>query len=81
MNPNDEYVRSMTERFPWMHSLSPADRQACATEIMEASSASTDQVSSVITSWRETAEAIAAGRRDAPVEWLDVEEPVERPET
>lgn len=79
MQHNDELMSSITQRYPWMLSLKPADRHACATEIMMASSAAAEEASLVITAWRETAEAIAAGLGQMPVEWLDAEVPVPRP--
>lgn len=81
---------SLTERlasqFPWMYALNAEDRQKCARELIDAARASfsTDQPQLVIdtlTSWRETATAIAAGLGSRPVEWLDTNdhEAVERP--
>lgn len=74
----------MSDRFPWMLALSPADREACAADVLAAARASfaTKQPHLAIaelTAWRETATAIAAGLGNEPVEWLDAEESVERP--
>lgn len=75
----------MSDRFPWMLALSPADQSTCAREIVAAARASfaTQQPHRAIaelTAWRETATAIAAGLRNEPVEWLnDLSEAVERP--
>ncbi|MCX2749226.1 prevent-host-death protein [Arthrobacter sp. MI7-26] len=75
----------MSDRFPWMLALSPADRSTCASEIVAAARASfaTKQAHLAIaelTAWRETATAIAAGLGNEPVEWLDdLSEAVERP--
>lgn len=75
----------MADRFPWMLALSEADRDLCAQYLVEAARASfsTGQPHLAIaelTSWRETATAIAAGLSTARlVEWLDEAEPVERP--
>lgn len=74
----------MSDRFPWMLALSPADREACAADVLAAARASfaTKQAHLAIaelTAWRETATAIAAGLGNEPVEWLDAEESVERP--
>ncbi|MFK4299254.1 hypothetical protein ABH924_004435 [Arthrobacter sp. GAS37] len=74
----------MSDRFPWMLALSPADQEACATAVLAAARASfaTHQPHLAIaelTSWRETATAIAAGLGKEPVEWLDEAEAVERP--
>jgi hypothetical protein len=74
----------MSDRFPWMLALSPADQEACANAVLAAARASfaTQQPHLAIaelTSWRETATAIAAGLGKEPVEWLDEAEAVERP--
>lgn len=77
-------VSRMTDRYPWMLALSRADQEACAQDVLTAARASfaTNQPHLAIaelTSWRETATAIAAGLGNAPVEWLDDAEKVERP--
>jgi hypothetical protein len=74
----------MSDRFPWMLALSPADQEACANAVLAAARASfaTHQphlAVAELTSWRETATAIAAGLGKEPVEWLDETEAVERP--
>lgn len=74
----------MSDRFPWMLALSPVDQEACATAVLAAARASfaTHQPHLAIaelTSWRETATAIAAGLGKEPVEWLEEAEAVERP--
>jgi hypothetical protein len=74
----------MSDHFPWMLALSPEGRETCATDILTAARASfaTGQAHlalAELTSWRETATALAAGLGHAPVEWLDEDEPVERP--
>lgn len=74
----------MADRFPWMLALGPEDREACADEILTAARASfsTNQAHlaiAALTAWRETAAAIAAGLGSDPVEWLEDDEPVERP--
>lgn len=66
----------MSKAFPWMLVLSAADRDSCAHDLVDAARASfaTDQphlVLSELTSWRETATAIAAGLGQADLEWLD----------
>ncbi|XAS71295.1 hypothetical protein VUN82_19735 [Micrococcaceae bacterium Sec5.1] len=66
----------MSDRFPWMLALSPADREVCADDVLAAARASfaTNQPHLAIaelTSWRETATAIAAGLGKEPLEWLD----------
>jgi PHD/YefM family antitoxin component YafN of YafNO toxin-antitoxin module len=74
----------MADSFPWMLALSPADRELCAKELLEASRASfaTGQAHLAVaelTAWQETAIAIAAGLGRTPVEWLENDELVERP--
>lgn len=74
----------MSEVFPWMFALSPQSRDECARAILQAARASfsTKQPHLAIaelTSWKETATALAAGLRNDPVEWLDDNEPVEQP--
>ena len=74
----------MSDRFPWMLALSPTDQDACANAVLAAARASfaTHQphlAVAELTSWRETATAIAAGLGKEPVEWLDETEAVERP--
>jgi hypothetical protein len=63
----------MARKFEWMHALSVADREACAQGLVDAARASfsTGQAHLAVaelTSWRETATAIAAGLTAAPVE-------------
>lgn len=74
----------MARKFEWMHALSAADQVACAQDLVDAARASfsTGQAHLAVaelTSWRETATAIAAGLTAAPVEWLDNMPSVERP--
>lgn len=74
----------MSEVFPWMFALSPQGRDDCAQSVLQAARASfsTKQphlAVAELTSWKETATALAAGLRSDPVEWLDDDEPVERP--
>lgn len=74
----------MSKTFPWMLALSPTDRESCARELIDAARASfsTDQphlALAELTSWKETATAIAAGLGTADLEWLDEDETVERP--
>lgn len=66
----------MASRYPWMYALSAQDRKECARDLVDAARASfsTQQPHLAIaqlTSWRETATAIAAGLGSQPVEWLD----------
>lgn len=74
----------MADRFPWMFALSEEGRVRCSRALIDAARASfaTDQPHLAIaelTSWQETATAIAAGLGSDPVEWLDEDELVERP--
>jgi len=76
----------MASRYPWMYALSSQDREQCARDLIDAARASfsTQQPHLAITqltSWRETATAIAAGLGSQPVEWLDGDDDaaVERP--
>lgn len=77
----------MSKAFPWMLALSPQDRVTCAQDLVDAARASfsTDQpylALAELTSWRETATAIAAGLGRAELEWLDADDDstvVERP--
>ncbi|OQO94942.1 prevent-host-death protein [Saccharomonospora piscinae] len=83
LDDNGPFAERMSRVFPWMLALSPADREACAQDLVNAARASfsTDQPHLAIaelTSWKETATAIAAGLRSAEAEWLD-DETVERP--
>lgn len=66
----------MAKVFPWMLALSPADQESCAQDLVDAARASfsTDQPHLAIaelTSWKETAAAVAAGLGNADLEWLD----------
>lgn len=66
----------MSDRFPWMLALSPADQDACAKAVLATARASfaTNQphlAVTELTAWRETATAIAAGMGEKPVEWLE----------
>jgi hypothetical protein len=74
----------MAKHFPWMLALNAADRTQCADDLIRAGQAalSTGQAHHAVaelTSWRETAIAIAAGWNDEELEWLDVPVLVERP--
>jgi len=69
----------MAKLFPWMLALSPADQASCAQDLIDAARASfsTGQphlAVAELTSWRETATAIAAGLGSQPDEWLDENE-------
>lgn len=74
----------MSKAFLWMLALSPTDRESCARDLVDAARASlsTDQPHLAIaelTSWKETATAVAAGLGRSDLEWLDEDETVERP--
>lgn len=74
----------MAKAFPWMLALSPADRESCAQDLVNAARASfsTEQPHLALvelTSWKETATALAAGLGSTDLEWLDNTETVERP--
>ena len=78
------FAEHLVERFPWMLALSPADRVACAEEVLNAARASfeTGQAHlavATLTSWEGTAQAIAAGLHQLNVDWLDDPARVERP--
>ena len=69
-------AQNMSARYPWMFALNEDDRARCAHDLIDAARASfsTSQphlAFANLTSWRETAEAIAAGLGDEVVEWLD----------
>ena len=77
-------AQRLANRLPWMLALSPASQEECASELVDAARASfaTNQAHLVVvamTSWRETAIALAAGLGSDPVEWLTDAEVVERP--
>ncbi|AKV57950.1 prevent-host-death protein [Corynebacterium riegelii] len=74
----------MCRVFPWMFALSEQDRQTCAQDLLDAARASfaTGQYQlalSELTSWEETASAIAAGLNCVDLVWITPEEPVGRP--
>lgn len=74
----------MVKVFPWMLALSSTDQDSCAQDLVDAARASfsTNQPRLAIvelTSWKETAVAVAAGLGGADLEWLDRAEAVERP--
>ena len=74
----------MIAHYPWMLALSPEDQAQCAQDLVDAARASfaTEQPQLAIaelTSWRETATAIAAGLSGQEVQWLDESETVARP--
>ncbi|WP_436326842.1 prevent-host-death protein [Brevibacterium sp. FAM 27836] len=79
-----DLTQFMTDQFPWMLALSEQDRNECAREVLDAARASfsvgqSHLAVSTLTSWRETAEALAAGLGSEDIDWLDDPEPVARP--
>ena len=77
-------TQRMADRFPWMLALNERDRTICADELVSSARASfaTNQphlAVATLTSWKETAEAFAAGLVESPVDWLSDDEEVERP--
>lgn len=84
LDNNGTLTERMSKVFPWMLALSPADRESCARDLVDAARASfsTDQphlAISELTSWKETATAVAAGLGGTDLVWFDDDEPVERP--
>lgn len=70
------FVERLMDSYPWMLALSAEGRETCAQELLEAARASFETghshlVLAELTSWRETAEALAAGLGDEPVELLE----------
>ncbi|WP_029150482.1 prevent-host-death protein [Microbacterium indicum] len=77
-------VRRMARMFPWILALSPNDQETCAQDLVDAARASfaTHQphlALAELTSWQETAAALAAGLSGHSVDWILLDEPVERP--
>lgn len=69
----------MTKVFPWMLALSSNDRETCAQDLVNAARASfsTNQphlAVAELTSWRETATAIAAGLGRVDLEWFEADD-------
>lgn len=78
------FVERLMDSYPWMLALSAEGRETCAQELLEAARASFETghsylVIAELTSWRETAEALAAGLGNEPVEWLEDMPLVPRP--
>jgi hypothetical protein len=77
-------AQRMAAQLPWMHALTAEDQATCADDLLRAARAAlaTNQAHLAVaelTSWRETATAIAAGFTPPTAEWLDDEPNVERP--
>ncbi|MHC2185055.1 prevent-host-death protein [Rathayibacter agropyri] len=69
----------MSALFPWMLALSPNGRLTCSRALVDAARASfsTGQphlAVAELTSWQETASALAAGLGNEQVTWLDTED-------
>jgi hypothetical protein len=84
VDDNGPLAERMPKAFPWMFALCPADQAACAQDLVDAARASfsTDQphlVLAELTSWMETATAIAAGLDRSEPDWLDDDVAVKRP--
>lgn len=85
VDDNGPLAERMSRAFPWMLALSPGDRVTCAQNLVDAARASfsTDQphlVLAELTSWKETATAIAAGLNQGEPDWMDDDDAVvERP--
>ncbi|AXK35350.1 prevent-host-death protein [Streptomyces armeniacus] len=76
LDDNGTLAERMSRAFPWMLALSLTDRESCAQDLVDAARASlsTDQPHLAIaelTSWKETAAAVAAGLGSADLERLD----------
>ncbi|WP_073964613.1 hypothetical protein [Streptomyces sp. CB02460] len=74
----------MAKVFPWTLALSPSDRETCAQDLIDAARASLASnqphlALAELTSWEETATAVAAGLGCTDPEWLGPDETVERP--
>lgn len=66
----------LSKTFPWMLALSEADRASCAQELVDAvrAAVATEEphvATAALTSWKETATAVAAGLNGTELEWLD----------
>ena len=84
LDDNGSLAERMAKAFPWMLALSAADQATCAQNLVDAARASfsTEQPHLAIaelTSWKETASAVAAGLGQSDLEWMDNDETVERP--
>lgn len=84
VDDNGPLAHRMSKAFPWMLALSSEDQSACAQDLVDAARASfsTDQphlVLAELTSWKETATAIAAGLGRIEPEWLEDDVAVKRP--
>lgn len=75
----------MANRFPWMLALSEQDKEQCAQDLVDAARASfamhqPNRAVAELTSWKETASAVAAGLGKEPIVWLDDVVEASRPE-
>jgi hypothetical protein len=74
----------MVNQFPWMRALDKDDREKCAKNLIDAAliSMTTHQTRHALielNSWKDTAEAMAAGWFDEPLERLEIPLLVPRP--
>jgi hypothetical protein len=74
----------MMKLFPWMYALTGADRTTCTQDLIKAAAASfsTGQASLIVmelTSWRETATALAEGLNSDSPDWFKVPKLVSSP--
>ena len=84
LDDNGTLAERMSRSFPWMLALSPVDRESCTQELVDAARASfsTNQpllAIAELTSWKETASALAAGLGSPDRGWLDEPVLLERP--
>ena len=74
----------LAQAYPWISALILEDRELCSAELVAAARAALSKGRPVLAlgalnSWRDSAEAIAAGLGADPVEWLEEPIAVERP--
>jgi hypothetical protein len=70
--------------FPWIKLLSEQDQKQCAKDIIEVARGAFSlglpaRLLTEVAAWRNTAEAVAIGVADEPLEWLDAVVAAERP--
>lgn len=74
------WAREHYRVLPWMFALSPDDRKTCERDLAEPARTGKPHLAAAeLTSWKETAAAIAAGLGNIDFAWLDEYEAVERP--
>ncbi|UGT63311.1 prevent-host-death protein [Nocardia asteroides] len=77
-------IEHMSNTFPWLLALSPTDRESCVRNLIDAARASfptgrPHPAIAELTSWKETATAVAAGLGNTDLHWIDEDTPVRRP--